>query len=88
MDISGEIANIHKRTDAKNLVTTATTIHLHEQKKTNHMISMLRKKACSGSVHDFPHIPTQKIAWQIASQRLQAKADILNSREDKQITGC
>ena len=30
MDISGEIANIHMRTDAKNLVTTARTIHLPE----------------------------------------------------------
>ena len=27
MDISGEVANLHMRTDAKNLVTTATTIH-------------------------------------------------------------
>ena len=27
MDISGETANIHMRTDAKNLVTTARTIH-------------------------------------------------------------
>ena len=44
MDKSGEIANIHMRTDAKNLVTTARTIHLPEQKETIHMISMLRKK--------------------------------------------
>ena len=45
MDISGEIANIHMRTDAKNLVSTASTIHLPEQKETIHMISMLRKEA-------------------------------------------
>ena len=31
MDLSGEVANIHMRTDAKNLVTTARTIHLPEQ---------------------------------------------------------
>ena len=33
--ISGEVANIHMRTDAKNLVTTARTIHLPEQKGDN-----------------------------------------------------
>ena len=58
-DISGEFANLHMRTDAKNLVTTARSIHLPEQKETIHMISMLRKGACSGSIHDSPHIPTQ-----------------------------
>ena len=36
MDISGEVADIHMRTDAKNLVTTARTIHLPEQKETMH----------------------------------------------------
>ena len=41
VDISGEVANLHKRTDAKNLVTTARTIRLLEQKETIHMISML-----------------------------------------------
>ena len=59
MDVSGEVADIHKRIDEKNLVTTARTIHLPEQKETIHMISMLRKEACSGSFRDFAHIPTQ-----------------------------
>ena len=49
MDLSGEVADIHIVSDAKNLVTTARTIHLPEQKETIHMISMLRKEACSGS---------------------------------------
>ena len=44
MDLSVEVADIHMRTDAKNLVTTARTIHLPEQKETVHMISMLRKE--------------------------------------------
>ena len=35
------------------------TIHLPEQKETIHMISMLRKEACSGSIPDLPRIPTQ-----------------------------
>ena len=33
MDISGALAEIHVRTDAKHLVTTARTIHLIEQRK-------------------------------------------------------
>ena len=56
--VSG-IADIHMSTDAKNLVTTARTIHLPEQKETIHMISIVRKAACSGSIHDLAHISTQ-----------------------------
>ena len=41
MDISGEVANVPMRTDAKNLVTKERTIHLPEQKETIHMIPML-----------------------------------------------
>ena len=59
MDISSEVANIHMTTHAKNLITTARTIHLREQKETIHMIYMLRKEASSGSILDFAHIPTQ-----------------------------
>ena len=44
------------RTDAKNLVTTASTTHLPEQKETIHMISMLRKEACSGNINDLAHV--------------------------------
>ena len=35
MDMSSEVAEIHMRTDAKNLVTTARTIPLPEQKRNN-----------------------------------------------------
>ena len=35
IDMSGEVAEIHMRTDAKNLVTTARTFHLPEQKGNN-----------------------------------------------------
>ena len=59
MDTSGEVTDIHMRTDAKNLMTTTRIIHSSEQKETVHMISILRKEACSGSIHDFAHIPTQ-----------------------------
>ena len=54
-----EIADIHMGIDAKNLVTTARKIHLPEQKETIHMIFMLRKETCSGSIHDLARISTQ-----------------------------
>ena len=41
MDISGEVANPHMRTDAKNSLTTARTSHLPEQKEIIRIISML-----------------------------------------------
>ena len=52
MDISCEVAPLHMRTDANNLVTTAQTTHLPEQKETIHMIQMLRKEAISGTIDD------------------------------------
>ena len=73
MDISGEIANNHMKTDAKNLVNTARTSHLPEQKETVHMISMLRKEACSGNIH---YVAQPNIAGQIASRGLQQKRAI------------
>ena len=58
-DITGLSSEIHMRTDANNLVTTASTTHVPEQQETTHMIQMLRKEACSGSVVDLSHIRTQ-----------------------------
>ena len=58
MDLSGEAAEIHMRTDANNLVTTAQTTHLPEQKETIHLIQMLRKESVSGSIHDLAHVRT------------------------------
>ena len=58
-DISSAVAPVHIRTDANNLVTTAGTTHLPEQKETVHMIQMLRKEACSGAIDDLAHIPTE-----------------------------
>jgi len=59
MDISGEAAPIHMRTDANNLVTAASTTHLPEQKETIHMIQMLRKESCSGQIDDLAHVRTE-----------------------------
>jgi len=56
MDISGSVAELHMRTDANNLVTTASTTHLPEQKETIHMINQLRAEACSGAIDDLAHV--------------------------------
>ena len=37
-DLSGENAELHLRTDANNLVTTAKTTHQPEKKETSHLI--------------------------------------------------
>jgi hypothetical protein len=58
-DISGQSAEIHMRTDAHNLVTTAKTTHLPEQKETIHMIQMLRRESCSGNINDLSHVRTE-----------------------------
>ena len=63
-DITGEIADVHMRTDANNLVTRASTTHQPEQKQTMHLTQMLRKESNSGQMHDF-HMYGVKIAWQI-----------------------
>ena len=55
-DITGLSSKIHMRTDANNFVTTASTTHVPEQQETIHMIQMLRKEACSGSIADLSHI--------------------------------
>ena len=39
-DVSGEVLPIHIRTDANNLVTTAQTTHLPEQKETHHLMQI------------------------------------------------
>ena len=58
-DIIGLSGEIHMRTDANNLVTTASTTHVPEQQETIHMIQTLRKEASSGSIADLSHIRTQ-----------------------------
>ena len=56
MDLTGETAQLHMRTDAYNLVTTASTTHLPEQKETIHMINQLRHETQSGSIDDLAHV--------------------------------
>ena len=59
MDLTGQMAEVHIRTDAKNLVTTAQTTHTPEQKETMHMIQMLRHDACSGQIDDLAHVESE-----------------------------
>jgi hypothetical protein len=59
MDVSGMSSDVWMRTDANNLVTTASTTHLPEQKETIHMIQMLRREACSGAIQDLAHVRTE-----------------------------
>ena len=59
MDMTAQAVEVHLRTDANNLVTTAASTRLPEQKGTIHMIQMLRQEACSGQMHDLAHVLTQ-----------------------------
>ena len=88
MDKSGELADIHMRTDAKNLVTTARTIHLPEQKETIRMISMLRKEACSGSIHDLAHIPTQNCSADCLTKASAQADNLITEVKNREIIGC
>ena len=56
MDMSAQTTELHMRTDAKNLVTTAATTHLPEQKETIHMITTLRQEVQSGAIDDLAHV--------------------------------
>ena len=58
-DISGEIVPFHIRTDANNLVTTAQTTHLPEQKETHHLIQMLRHESNTGHLDDLSPIASE-----------------------------
>ena len=59
MDVSCHPADIHMRTDANNLVSTAQSTRLPEQKETVHMIQMLRQESMSGAIADLAHVRTQ-----------------------------
>ena len=58
-DISSDIVPIHIRTDANNLVTTAQTTHLPQQKETHHLIQMLRHESNTGHLDDLSHIASE-----------------------------
>ena len=76
MDISAACVAIHTRTDANNLVTSASTTRLTEQKKTIHMIQMLNREACSGQIEDHPHVASADCLSDCITKSL-AKSDAL-----------
>ena len=59
MDVSGQSAEVHIRTDANNLITTAQTTRLPEQKETIHQINMLRVESNSGAMDDLAHVSSE-----------------------------
>ena len=73
-DMTGQVIPIHIRTDANNLVTTAGTTHLPEQKETHHLIQMMRKESQSGSLQDLAHI-SSKYCLADALTKSSASAD-------------
>ena len=75
-DVSGENAQIHMRTDANNLVTTARTTHQPEQKETIHLIQMLRQESNSGAIDDLAHV-VSKHCLSDSLTKHSAKADEL-----------
>ena len=81
MDISSQTAELHMRTDANNLVTTASTTHLPEQQETIHMIQMLRKESTSGQIDDLGHVRTADMLADCLTKH-SAKPDALLTAVD------
>ena len=75
-DITGEIADVHIRTDANHLVTTAPTTHQPEQKEAMHLIQMLRKESNIGQMHDLAHVRSEDCLADSLTKH-SAKADDL-----------
>ena len=55
------------RTDAKNLVTTASTTR---HKESIHMIAMMRKEVCSGGIADLGHVTTHGLSWDMSTRAI------------------
>ena len=57
--ISGKLADAQIRTDANNLVGTASTTRQPEQKEAMHLIQMIRQESNSGQMHDLAHVRSE-----------------------------
>ena len=77
-DITIEVADVHIRSDANNLVTTALTTHFPEQRETMHLIQilMLRKDSNSRQTHDLEHVRSEDCLADSLTEH-SAKADEL-----------
>ena len=87
MDLSSEVADNHRRTDAKNLVTTSRTIHLPEQKETIYMVAMLRNEACSGNIQDLSH-SNSELFGRLFDERISEGRQLDHSSENREIVRC
>ena len=81
MDMTSQKAEIHMRTDAKNLVATAQTTALPEQKETIHMINMLRTEACSGQIDDLAHVSSEDCLADCFAKEMHAKVLIQSVKD-------
>jgi hypothetical protein len=87
-DISGQSAEVHMRTDAHNLVTTASTTHLPEQKETIHMIQMLRKETCSGALDDLAHVRTEHCLSDCLTKHSAKPDNLIHAVETGTLVNC
>jgi len=88
MDIFGQSADLHMRTDANNLVTTASTTHLPEQKETIHMINQLRHEACSGSIADLAHVSSTEQMADVFTKDKAPVEHLKNAVEKGELPNC
>ena len=84
-----KLQNIHMRTDAKNLVTTARTIHLLEQKNTIQMNSMLQKGSLFREIFMILHtFPTQNCLADCLTKGISEGRQLDHSSENRQSIRC
>ena len=80
-DCSGDALPIHIRTDASNLVTTAHTTHLPEQKETHHLIQMMRHESNTGQIHDLSHVTSEYCLADLLTKHSAKPDQLINSVE-------
>ena len=73
--MSSHTIDIHMRTDAKNLVTTASSTALPTQKGTSHMINNLRRESLSGNIHDLAHVSSEDCLSDCLTKAYTGKLD-------------
>ena len=88
MDMSGQSVEVHLRTDANNLVTTASSTHLPEQRETIHMINQLRHEACSGSMADLAHVSSTEQMADVFTKEKAPVEHLKNAVETGRLPNC
>ena len=78
-DISRLDSEIHMRTDATNLVSTASTTHSPEQQETIHMIQMLKERSLLRAIADLSHVRTEHCSSDCLTKCSANPRNLLNS---------